>query len=144
MGTILIVGNITKDVYLRLDENQNKFERDENKVNWLDLAFDGSSHRFFSRVAIFGGAAVSMEVLSRFEIGAEIVNTAASFLSGQMIVKYAPETYRYILCRDDNISYLSPTLPPPTVWKAPGSPPNWIYIDRSAVITPELSERILN
>jgi fructose-bisphosphate aldolase class I len=143
MGSILILGNITKDIYLRLDGHQNNFERDENDVNWLDFAFDGSSHRFFSRVAIFGGAAVSLEVLSRFGITAEISGTPASFLAGQIVVKYAPETYRYMLCQDDNISYLSPTLPQPTIWRAPNAVPDWIYIDRSAVITPELVEQVL-
>ena len=29
---VLIVGNITKDVYLRLDERRNKFELDEDKT----------------------------------------------------------------------------------------------------------------
>ncbi|MDR3298239.1 MAG: fructose-bisphosphate aldolase class I [Candidatus Nomurabacteria bacterium] len=143
MGSILIVGDITKDVYLRLDDKQNNFERDQNNVNWLDFAFDGSSHRFFSRVGIYGGAAISLEVLARFGVEAEISDAPASLLSGQVIVKYPPSTYRYMLCQDENISYLTPGNPQPSSWRAPNMPPNWIYIDRSAVITAELSQQIL-
>ncbi|MFV0485235.1 MAG: class I fructose-bisphosphate aldolase [Candidatus Saccharimonadales bacterium] len=143
MGRILIVGNITKDVYLRLDDKHNNFERDQNNINWLDFAFDGSSHRFFSRVGIFGGAAISLEVLSRFGVDAEISDAPASFLSGQIIVKYPPATYRYILCQDENISYLTPSSQPPSSWRAPDNPPTWIYIDRSAIVTPELSQQIM-
>lgn len=143
MGRILIVGNITKDVYLRLDEKHNNFERDQNNINWLDFAFDGSSHRFFSRVGIYGGAAISLEVLSRFDVDAEVSDSPASFLSGQIIVKYPPSTYRYILCQDENISYLTPSSQQTSSWRAPDTPPNWIYIDRSAVITPELSQQIM-
>ena len=61
MHNILIVGNLTKDVYLQLDNHHNHFESDENGVSWLDLAFNGSSHRFFSRTSIYGGAAASFE-----------------------------------------------------------------------------------
>ena len=46
MQSILIVGNITKDVYLRLDNRKNHFETDQNHIKWLDLAFDGTSHRY--------------------------------------------------------------------------------------------------
>lgn len=143
MGRILIVGNVTKDVYLRLDGTQNGFERDQNNVGWLDFAFDGSSHHFFSRVGIFGGAAISYEVLSRFDVETEISGTPVSFLSGQIIVKYPPTTYRYMLCQDENISYLTPSTRMSTVWKAPDTPPKWIYIDRSAVMTPEVSQQIM-
>lgn len=143
MGRILIVGNITKDVYLRLDDKHNNFERDQNNVSWLDFAFDGSSHRFFSRVGIFGGAAISYEVLSRFGVDAEVSDAPVSFLSGQIIVKYPPATYRYILCQDENISYLTPSSQPPSSWRAPDTPPTWIYIDRSAVMTEELSHQIM-
>ena len=32
MSKILIVGNVTKDVYLRLDNRLNKFETDQNDI----------------------------------------------------------------------------------------------------------------
>ena len=144
MSTVLIVGNIIKDVYLRLDEDQNGFEQDAKGVNWLDFAFDGSSYRFFSRVAIFGGAAISLEVLARFEIDTKVADAPISFSAGQLVIDYLPEVHRYILCKGDEISYLSSASPQPTVWKEPASPPDWIFIDRSAVITQELSEQILS
>ena len=65
MSNILIVGNIIKDVYLRLDERLNNFEIDEHNVPWLDLGFNGSTYNFFNRISIYGGAAVTLEVLNR-------------------------------------------------------------------------------
>ena len=45
MDDVLIVGNVLKDVYLRLDNRKNHFETDQNKVAWLDLAFKiGRAH----------------------------------------------------------------------------------------------------
>ena len=68
MSKILIVGNVTKDVYLRLDNRQNNFETDQNDIKWLDLAFDGSTHKYYNRVSIYGGASISLEVFKRFDI----------------------------------------------------------------------------
>ena len=144
MHNILIVGNITKDVYLRLDNHHNHFETDANGVSWLDLAFNGSSHRFFSRTSIYGGAAVSYEVLTRFGLKPQIPATPIDFIDGQITVKNPPTTYRYILSKDDNISYLTPSNPENTNWQLPDTAPDWIYIDRSAKLSPELCQQILN
>ena len=46
---VLVVGNVLKDIYLRLDERHNDFENDEHGNPWLDLCFDGSTHPFFRR-----------------------------------------------------------------------------------------------
>ena len=51
MHKVAIIGNITKDIYLRLDNRLNKFEEDDKHVKWLDFSFDGSSHDYYSRVA---------------------------------------------------------------------------------------------
>lgn len=143
MSKIWIVGNITKDVYLRLDNRQNQFEMDQNGVTWMDLAFDGSSHRFFARHAVFGGAAVSLEVLSRLGHEAKIAGTKASFLSGQMVVQDLVQIYRYILCQDENIAYFSPSQNLPTQWAAPEREVEWIYVDRSANISREIADGVL-
>ena len=47
MSEILIVGNVLKDVYLRLDERRDSFEEDENGVFWMNLGFNGEGHNFF-------------------------------------------------------------------------------------------------
>ncbi len=143
MGKILIVGNITKDVYLRLDNRQNKFETDQNDIQWLDFAFDGSTHKFYNRVSIFGGASISLEVLTRFKLDAEISGTSATFLDGQFVAKDADTVYRYILCQDRHVSYLSPSDYLQTSWEAPKEPIEWLYVDRSANISPKLSEEII-
>ena len=143
MSNILIVGNITKDVYLRLDNRQNKFETDQNDIKWLDFAFDGSTHKYYNRVSIFGGASISLEVLTRFGLTAEIANTSAKFLDGQFIVKDTNIVYRYILCQDRHVSYLSPSNYKQTTWEIPKESVDWIYADRSASISPKLAEELI-
>lgn len=143
MSSILIVGNITKDVYLRLDNRQNNFETDQNDIKWLDFAFDGSTHKYYNRVSIFGGASISLEVLTRFGLQAEISGTTASFLDGQFIAKDADTVYRYILCQDRHVSYLSPSNYAQTTWEVPNESVDWIYLDRSANISPKLAEEIV-
>ena len=132
MQNVLIVGNVTKDVYLRMDNRKNHFETDQNNTTWLDLAFDGSAYKFYSRVSIYGGASVSLEVLSRFGAKASICNTTATFLDGQFIAKDTDVSYRYILCQDETVAYLSPSEINHTHFRVPDTNPDWIYIDRSA------------
>lgn len=143
MQNVLIVGNVTKDVYLRYDNRKNNFEIDQNKTPWLDLAFDGSAYKYYSRAAIYGGASISLEIFSRFGLKASISNTPATFLDGQFIAKEVNTTYRYILCQDENVAYLTPSEKVRTTWKIPDHNPDWIYIDRSATITPLVAEEIL-
>lgn len=143
MQNVLIVGNVTKDVYLRYDNRKNNFETDQNNTKWLDIAFDGSAYKYYSRVAIYGGASISLEVFSRFGLNASISNTPATFLDGQFIAKEIDTTYRYILCQDENVAYLTPSEKARTTWKIPDHNPDWIYIDRSAIISPQVAEEIL-
>ncbi len=144
MPSVVIIGNITKDVYLRLDGRNNSFEEDANGVNWLDLAFNGGHHDYFSRVSIYGGASISLEVLSRFGLHANISNAPASFIDGQFVTKDAYVSYRYILCQNESTCHLCPSEPLFTKWEVPSDSPDWIYIDSSAIITPKLSSEILN
>ena len=142
MQKVLIVGNVTKDVYLRLDNRSNNFETDQNGVKWLDFGFNNSHHDYFSRISIYGGASISLEVLSRFGLNASISGTPATFLDGQFIAKDVHTTYRYILCQDDNICQLNPSEPVYTNWDIPSDNPDWIYLDCSAVISPKLATSI--
>lgn len=144
MQSVVIIGNVTKDVYLRLDNRQNQFETDQNNIKWLDIAFNGSDHNYFSRVSIYGGASISLEVLSRFGINASISGTPATFLDGQFIAKDVHTTYRYILCQDDNTSHLEPSQPSCTTWETPTVGPDWLYLDNSAVVSPKLADEILD
>ena len=144
MPSILIVGNVTKDVYLRLDNRVNHFETDQNGVKWLDLSFDNSHFNYYSRVSIYGGASISLEVLSRFGLDASISGTPATFLDGQFVAKDIHTTYRYILCQDENTSHLEPSEEVYTTWQVPTTNPDWIYLDSSAVISPKLATEILD
>ena len=133
MSKILVVGNVVKDVYLNLDPKQNAFEEDEAGTNWLDLSFDGSRHNFFRRTAVFAGARVTREVLESFH---HTVRIAAE--------NSAVADYRYILCKDDQISYLSPATRKKTAWQAPTESYDWIYVDRSATVSRELVQNVLS
>ncbi|MBR3323124.1 fructose-bisphosphate aldolase class I [Candidatus Saccharibacteria bacterium] len=144
MPSILIVGNVTKDVYLRLDNRVNHFETDQNGVKWLDLSFDNSHFNYYSRVSIYGGASISLEVLSRFGLDASISGTPATFLDGQFVAKDIHTTYRYILCQDENTSHLEPSEEVYTTWQVPTTNPDWIYLDSSAVISPKLATEIID
>lgn len=143
MSKILIVGNVTKDVYLRLDNRQNKFETDQNDIKWLDFAFDGSTHKYYNRVSIFGGASISLEVLKRFGLDAKIAGSDADFKDGQFDAEDTKTIYRYILCQDRHVSYLSPSDYLQTDWQIPDDDYDWLYIDRSANLTPNVVEEIL-
>lgn len=131
--SILIVGNVLKDVYLSLDERKNKFENDENGTPWMDVAFNGESHPFFSRTSVFGGASVTLEVFNKLGIEASI--------SGVEKLSSA-DAYRYILTYGDDISYITPTERPETNFIAPNVPVDWIYVDRSAEISNDLVSKI--
>lgn len=143
-NNILIIGNVTKDVYIRLDNRSNNFETDQRGVKWLDIAFNGGTHEYYTRVSIYGGASISLEVLSRFGLSASICGTPATFLDGQFIAKDVRTSYRYILCQDDEACYLEPSEAAKSDWEAPTVSPAWIYIDPSAVLTPKTIKDIDN
>lgn len=142
MQNVLVVGNVTKDIYLRLDNRQNHFEIDQNNVKWLDLSFDGSACHYYSRTSIYGGASISLEVLTRFGLNAAIAGTPATFLDEQFVAKDIDTSYRYILCQDDNVAYIAPSEYKTTTWQIPDTAPSWLFIDRSASLTPILARQI--
>ena len=132
---ILIVGNIIKDVYLSLDERQNNFETDENGTPWMDVAFDGGHHSFFSRTSVFGGATVTKEVFDKLGLEATISGADE---------KDVADSYRYILSSGDNITYFVPSERVESVFRSPNNPVDWIFVDRSAEVSDGLVEKIKN
>ena len=102
MSNMLIIGNVHQDVYLRLDEQQNKFETDEHGTPWLDFGFDGSTHKFVKSTTVYAGATVALEVLNRMGADAKISGSLAEFKDGEIIPgEQEIKTTRYILCKDD-------------------------------------------
>lgn len=145
MSNILVIGNILKDVYLRMDERLNNFEIDEHGTPWLDLGFDGSSHKFFRRVSIYGGATVAMEVLNRFDNQAKIAGSKMSFTGGEIVFNgQSAHCYRYMLCHGNKITYLVPNERKETKWVMPRGMVEWLFIDKSAGVTDELVSEIKN
>lgn len=134
-----------KDVYLRMDERLNNFETDEHGTPWLDFGFDGSSHQFFRRISIYGGAAVALEVLNRFDSNAHIAGSKMGFAGGSIVPNgQQAESYRYMLCHGNKITYLVPNERTETKWVMPHGAVDWLFIDRSAGITDELVAEIKN
>ena len=139
MSRILIVGNVLKDTYLRLNERQEKLEEDADGIKWLNWGFNDDSHEFFSRESIFSGAVVTFEVLKRFNLDAEIYNE-----SGSDTIRAV--NFRYILCAGDQISYLVPSEKRPTKFTSTELDEDceWVFVDRSAIISRELVNNLLS
>lgn len=135
------MGNILKDVYLNLDFRTEKLETDHRGAEWLNLCFDASSHRFFHRDSSFGGAAVSLEVLQQLGLDARISDSHLDFSSDDRSVPAS--NYRYVLVSETGVSYLTPTDPAPTVFKSPAEAVDYLFIDRSAVLSTPLINQIL-
>ncbi|MBQ8996968.1 fructose-bisphosphate aldolase class I [Candidatus Saccharibacteria bacterium] len=147
MSKILIIGNVLKDIYLRLDERKEEIEEDGKGVKWINWGFDGTAHEFFRRTSVFSGAIVTLEVLKKFGIEAEILGDVAKWTEdGIEIDEKKTANYRYILQVGEQISYLSPSekraTELPAELKLPAGT-ELVFVDRSAVWSRELVEKLL-
>ncbi len=134
---VLVVGNVFKDVYLNIDERAEKFETDENGVKWLDIGFNTSEHRFFSRASTLGGALITIEILGRMKQDVSFVKKSIRFTEENGIeFEKTSETdlYRYILVSNEQTAYFAPSFERATVFEAPDEPVDCIFVDRSANI----------
>ncbi len=146
MSKILIVGNVLKDIYLRLNERKESTETDREGTKWLNWGFNGSSHEFFRRTSVYSGAVVTLEVLKKFGLSAEIFNDTAKIDKGGVLVdEVKTANYRYILCAGEQISYLVPSLKTPTDFQLQKFPEDvdWVFVDRSAILSPETIKNLL-
>ena len=144
MSKILIIGNVLKDVYIKLDDRKTDFETDENGIDWLNLGFNGAAHNFFQRTSVYGGAAVSLSVLQRLGLSSEILGSRTEVKDGDITWLDQPDDYRYIFCHRDEITYFVPTNRQVTDWVAPSDNPDWILIDRSATASSRLVDELKN
>ncbi len=140
---ILIVGNILKDVYLNLDTRNENIETDKNGTEWLNLSFNNSEHHFYNRHPSLGGAAVTLEVLTKLGLNANIIGSTLNLEDDNSYAR--PNTYRYILIsEEDKVSYFVPSSTESTSFDAPDSNYDYIYIDRSAFLTSKSIENLIN
>lgn len=139
---ILIVGNVLKDVYLSLDSRTENLEEDRDGVNWLNLSFDASKHHFFNRTSSFGGAAISLEVFEKMGLSAEISGSNFRFDENGPVSNSPAGTYRYILTSGDGVSYFVPSKTAGTIFSAPSAPADYLFVDRSATLTPATISKI--
>ena len=139
---ILVVGNVLKDVYLNLDSRTENFERDGDGKEWLDFSFDSSEHHYFSRTSSFGGAAITLEVLQKMGLSADITDTSFHFDETGPVISGPTGTYRYILTSDNGTSYMVPSSPQKTSFTTPTESVDYLYVDRSAYLTPAIVDKI--
>lgn len=139
---ILVVGNVLKDVYLNLDSRTENFEQDKTGKVWLDFSFDASEHHYFSRTSSFGGAAISLEVLQKMGLGASISDTSFHFDESGPVIGGPTGVYRYILTSDNGVSYMVPSVEEKTTFTTPTEEVDYLYIDRSACLTPAVIDKI--
>lgn len=144
MSKILIIGNVLKDVYLKLDDRRNDFEEDERGISWLELGFNGAAHDFFRRTSVYGGAAVTLSVMSHLGVDAKILNSQTEFKNGEILWQDEPAGYRYILCHNGGITYFVPSSRKVTDWAMPADSPEWILVDRSTIVSPKLVDELKN
>ena len=147
MSKILIIGNVLKDVYLKLDDRQNDFETDSNGIDWMNLGFNGEAHSFFRRTSVYGGAAVSLSVLDRLGVEATILNSKTEVRDGEIVWADEAADYRYIFSRNGEITYFVPSSRKATDWAMPAASQGaaeWILVDRSTNVSAKLVDEIKN
>ncbi len=144
MSKILIIGNVLKDVYLKLDDKQGEFEVDEQGISWLELGFNGEGHKFFRRTSTYGGAATTLLTLNRLGMDAGILNAKTELKAGEIIWSGDPSGYRYILSHRGGITYFVPSERKPTDWAMPNGTPEWILVDRSTTVSMRLVDELKN
>ena len=140
--SILIVGNVLKDVYLNLDTRTEDFETDQYNTKWLNVGFNTSEHHFFNRNSSLGGAAVSFEVLSKMNLPASVTDSDLSLSNDGLITRSPVNIHRYILIADSQISYLVPSENRITTFSPPSESYDYLYIDRSANLDIEALKKI--
>lgn len=139
---ILVVGNVLKDVYLNLDSRTENFERDNSGKEWLDFSFDSSEHHYFNRTSSFGGAAITLEVLQKMGLSADISDTSFHFDENGPVINGPTGTYRYILTSDNGTAYIVPSAPQKSAFTTPTESVDYLYVDRSAHLTPAVVDKI--
>ncbi len=147
MSKILIIGNVLKDVYLKLDDRQNDFETDANGIDWMNLGFNGEAHSFFRRTSVYGGAAVSLSVLDRLGVEATILNSKTEVREGEIVWADEAADYRYIFSHNGEITYFVPSSRKATDWAMPAASQGaaeWILVDRSTNVSAKLVDEIKN
>ena len=141
---ILVVGNVLKDVYLNLDPRTEDFEQDGRGREWLDFSFNASEHYYMARTSSFGGAAITLEVLQKMGLDASISDTTFHFDDNGPVISGPTGTYRYILTSDTGVSYMVPSIEQKTAFTTPTDKVDYIFVDRSACLTPAIIDRLVS
>lgn len=136
MSRILIFGNVIKDVYLKLGEDQN-IEKDEKGVDWINLGFNGEGREFFHRTSMLSGVMVTLEVFQKFGFDAKVAGLNENDL-------IQAQEYRYILNTDNGTTYFCSAEKPRSFFEEPAKDTKIIIVDKTARISREISKGILD
>ena len=140
---VLIVGTVIKDVYLNLDSRKESFEVDKHGVKWLNLSFNASEHFFFHRKSCLGGAAVTLEVLSKLGLDAKILGSDLKPTEDGLSAS-STDVYRYILISDQTVSYFTPSTHVVNSFTPPEEAYDYIFVDRSANLDDKAIDRLIS
>ena len=138
----MVVGNVLKDVYLNLDPRTEEFEQDGRGNSWLDFSFNASEHHYMARTSSFGGAAITLEVLQKMGLEADISDTSFHFDENGPVISGPTGVYRYILTSDTGVAYMVPSVEQKTAFTTPTDKIDYIFVDRSACLTPAVIDRL--
>lgn len=143
--TIYVVGNITKDVYLKLDADRHKTYADENGVDWLSIPFNRDILRYTKRKSVFGGSAVSVDVFRRFGLTPLVAGAQLKFKNEYDLSAESKlgALYRYILVSGDKPAIFAPSGADLTVWERPAKVPNVVYLDRFCTLNLRQRDEII-
>ena len=85
---------------------------------------------------MFGGSAVSADVLKRFGLEPEVSGSEIIFdeYLNMDIARNPYSVYRYILCKNDGTAIFAPSNVYDTLWIRPEETPNVLYLDRTCVL----------
>ncbi|MCL2371753.1 fructose-bisphosphate aldolase class I [Candidatus Saccharibacteria bacterium] len=115
---VCVVGQYVKDVYLQI---AGEFLRDEDNIEHLDLAFDGSEQKLLRRTATMSGSAVVSEVLYRMGHKVDYVDDT-----------FPP--HRYILNNGRGSVVLSGANEK-VFWQPPKEAPDAIFVDDTSLLS---------
>lgn len=140
---VLIIGTVMKDVYLNLDSRKESFEIDKHNTKWLNLSFDASEHFFFHRKSCLGGAAITLETLSRLGLDAKIIGSDLE-LTEDGLSQSPTDVYRYILISDQTVSYFAPSTHIVNSFTPPQKAYDYVFVDRSANLDDQAVDHLVS
>ena len=130
---ILIIGNVIKDIYLDFDIKL--FEMGREATPWIDVGLDNEAIHFRSRESVLSGATVAQEIFRNFGFTPELSRYEKEEEIG--------DDYRYVIRAKNKTKFLTSKNVHFSILLEPATPPDWIFVDRSARLRTQTIQNIL-